>query len=151
MQYCENYILMPSLMQRADFLDANFALSNLISDGCIIFGKNTDNFLYLASDYELEIQEKRKNYRKIALTMVQQDAQQNLGEKGDYFENKENGEISDSARLIKELSDFEASQQETLKAKEEAQYCETFEELEETDADDKGERKSERRNSRQQS
>ena len=50
---------MPSLTQRADFLDANFALSNLISDGCIIFGENTDNFLYMVRDYELEIQEKR--------------------------------------------------------------------------------------------
>ena len=90
MQYCKNYVLMPSLTQRADFLDANFALANLISEGCIIFGENTDNFLYMVRDYELEIQEKRKNYRKIALTLVQQDAQQNLGEKGDYFENKEN-------------------------------------------------------------
>ncbi|MBQ4646805.1 MAG: hypothetical protein IJB79_05600 [Candidatus Gastranaerophilales bacterium] len=126
MQHCKNYILMPSLTQRADFLDANFALSNLISEGCIVFGENTDGFLYLVKDYELEIQEKRKNYRKIALTLVQQEAQQNnLGEKGDYFENKAQEEMSDSARLIKELSDFEASQKENIQEKEE----ETFEEI----------------------
>ena len=130
MQHCRNYILMPSLVQRADFLDANFALSNLISDGCIVFGENTDNFLYLIRDYELEIQEKRKNYRKIALTMVEQDTQQNLGEKGDYFKNKEN--VSDSERLIQELSDFEAQRQENLKEQEEIQEDnkETFEEIE---------------------
>ena len=130
MQHCRNYILMPSLVQRADFLDANFALSNLISDGCIVFGENTDNFLYLIRDYELEIQEKRKNYRKIALTMVEQDTQQNLGEKGDYFKNKEN--VSDSERLIQELSDFEAQRQENLKEQEETQEDnkETFEEIE---------------------
>lgn len=128
MQYCKNYVLMPSLTQRTDFLDANFALANLITDGCIIFGENTDNFLYLVRDYELEIQEKRKNYRKIALTMVQQDAQQNLGEKGDYFENKE---MTDSARLIKELSEFEANQK--LKAQKQEYNTdsqETFEEIE---------------------
>lgn len=140
MQHCKNYILMPSMVQRADFLDANFALSNLISDGCIVFGENTDNFIYLAKDYELEIQEKRKNYRKIALTMAQQgDAEQNLGEKGDYFENKQTQEdISDSARLIKELSEFEANQQEALKSQNENQEIqeetnnneETFEEIE---------------------
>ena len=76
-QYCKNYILMPSLNQRNDFLDANFALCNLISDGCIIFGKNTDNFLYLAKDYELEVQEKRKNYRKINLTDAYDEEQYN--------------------------------------------------------------------------
>lgn len=139
MQHCKNYILMPSMVQRTDFLDANFALSNLISDGCIVFGENTDNFIYLAKDYELEIQEKRKNYRKIALTMAQQDdAEQNLGEKGDYFENKQTQEdISDSARLIKELSEFEANQQEALKSQNENQEIqeetnskETFEEIE---------------------
>ena len=133
-QQCKNYILMPSLYQRQDFLDANFALSNLISDGCVVFGENTDNFLYLVKDYELEIQEKRKNYRKIALTLASQEeiAEQNLGQKGDYFENKAQiakEQISDSQRLIQELSAFEASQQETLKAQAE-QSEETFEEIE---------------------
>ena len=138
-QYCKNYILMPSLVQRTDFLDANFALSNLISDGCVIFGENTDNFLYMMRDYEIEIQEKRKNYRKIALTMVQQDSQQNLGEKGDYFANKNNQDTSDSARLIKELSEFEASQKMKIEAQEQVpsqpiepiETQETFEEIEE--------------------
>ncbi|MBR2068206.1 MAG: hypothetical protein IJ877_00455 [Candidatus Gastranaerophilales bacterium] len=96
MQYCKNYILMPSLNQRNDFLDANFALANLISDGCIIFGENTDNFIYLARDYELEIQEKRKNYRKIALSMAQVE------------DNKPaEDSISDSQKLVQELSDLE--------------------------------------------
>ena len=137
MQYCKNYILMPSLVQRTDFLDANFALSNLISDGCIIFGQNTDNFLYMIKDYELEIQEKRKNYRKIALTLVQQDAQQNLGEKGDYFVNKEKEELTDSQRLIQELSEFEANRQEEIRQQQEEEKAgikkvaqETFEDIE---------------------
>lgn len=122
MQNCKNYILMPSLFQRADFLDANFALSNLISQGCVIFGENTDNFLYLARDYELEVQEKRKNYRKIALTLAQQDqeAEQKLGKQGDFFENKEK---ADSESLIKELSEFDASQKATIEAVDE--YIET--------------------------
>ena len=145
MQHCKNYILMPSLTQRADFLDANFALSNLISEGCILFGENTDNFLYLVKDYELEVQEKRKNYRKIALTLVEQDnASQNLGEKGDYFENKaaqeevknqKEEELSDSQRLIKELSEFDSAQKESVGEEviQEQKNDENFEELENPD------------------
>ena len=112
-QYCKNYILLPSLYQRNDFLDANFALANLISDGCIIFGENTDYFLYLIKDYELTIQKKRKNYRKIALTLVEEDeredsVEQQLGEKGDYYENiKKETPKTDSEKLIEELTKFE--------------------------------------------
>lgn len=107
-QYCKNYILLPTLYQRNDFLDANFALANLISNGCILFGENTDNFLYLAQDYELVAQEKRKNYKKIVISMINKDEQeelanQNLGKKGDYFENQK----TDSQKLIDELSTLE--------------------------------------------
>ena len=127
-QYCKNYILLPSLFQRADFLDANFALSNLISDGCVIFGQDTDNFLYLARDYELAMQEQRKNYRKIALTLVEKDeeiAKQNLGEKGDYFEAQQKQEQTHSQKLIEELSNFEKEQLENSKKDSE----EVFEEI----------------------
>ena len=100
-QYCKNYILLPSLYQRNDFLDANFALSNLVSQECIIFGENTDGFLYIARDYELEIQEKRKNYRKIALSMIE-------NEEG-AEKPQEKDKISDSQKLIEELSNLEES------------------------------------------
>ncbi len=104
MQYCKNYVLLPSLYQRTDFLDANFALSNLISEGCIIFGENTDNFLYLARDYELEIQEKRKNYRKIALSLVEDD------------EAEQEKEVSktDSEKLMEELNKLENKEDEII-------------------------------------
>ncbi|MBR6298182.1 MAG: hypothetical protein IKR34_02940 [Candidatus Gastranaerophilales bacterium] len=113
-QYCKNYILMPSLYQRNDFLDANFALSNLITDECILFGENTDNFLYLAKDYELAVQEKRKNYKKIALSLLDREEQEellneNLGNKGDYFENQQK---NDSQKLIDELSALEKKNSE---------------------------------------
>ena len=121
-QYCKNYLLLPSLYQRTDFLDANFALSNLISDGCILFGENTDNFIYQAKEYEIEIQEKRKNYRKIALSLVDEEekTKQNLGEKGDYFEQKqqEKQKVSDSLRLMEELKDFEYEQKNSELQKE---------------------------------
>ncbi len=99
MQYCKNYVLLPSLYQRTDFLDANFALSNLISEGCIIFGENTDDFLYLAKDYELETQEKRKNYRKIALSLVEEDEERP--------DEKEELQKTDSEKLMEELTKFE--------------------------------------------
>ncbi len=73
-QHCKNYILMPSLYQRTDFLDAKFALSNLIADEYILFGKNTDNFLFLAKNIESKDEEK-KNYRKIALSYANKELQ----------------------------------------------------------------------------
>ena len=114
MQYCKNYILLPSLYQRTDFLDANFALSNLISTGCIIFGENTDNFLYLATDYEINFVEK-KNYRKIALSLMKED-----GENMEGFETelKEQNKISDSQKLIKELSELEQSNSKKAESEE---------------------------------
>jgi len=92
-QYCKNYIMLPSIYQRSDFLNANFALSNLIQDECIIFGENTDNFLFLVNAYELKAEEKAKNYRKIELSLSDEhrpSVDEILGEKGDYFENEEN-------------------------------------------------------------
>lgn len=129
-QYCKNYVLLPSLYQRNDFLNANFALSNLLQDSCIVFGENTDNFLYLARDWELGQQEKRKNYRKIALSLIEEDeknAQNILGEKGDYFENEKKNyanNLSDSEILMKELADFGA------KAKAQEEQKEEFEQIE---------------------
>ncbi len=152
MQYCKNYILLPSLYQRTDFLDANFALSNLISDGCIIFGENTDNFLYLARDYELEVQEKRKNYRKIALSLIEEDE----------GAPKEETSKSDSEKLMEELTRFENETKENqlteetddffnqeISTKEETteeikeEYQENFEELENPKTIDKPEEKEE--------
>lgn len=116
-QHCKNYILMPSLFQRTDFLDANFALSNLISQDCVVFGENTDNFLYLACDYELEVQEKRKNYRKIALTLAQQDTENNIKQEIDTI-NDDN-----SAKIVEELNEFNSIQEASLQKTDE--YIET--------------------------
>ncbi len=116
-QYCKNYILMPSLNQRNDFLDANFALANIISEGCIIFGQNTDNFLYLARDYELDLQEKRKNYRKIALNLVNSDEDEPVAPQED--------KASDSRKLMEELSNFE---QQSIKEHENQEQLEQVQE-----------------------
>ena len=89
MQYCKNYILLPSLYQRSDFLDANFALCNLITDGCVIFGENTDNFLYMIKNYEPEIPKERKAYRKIALSLLDENEKEEINDidnQRDYFE-----------------------------------------------------------------
>ena len=111
-QYCRNYILMPSLYQRADFLNANFALCNLISDGCVIFGENTDNFLYLANKYELElqIQEEKKKYRKIALSLV--DSVSNSNDENSSTSKEET--TFHSQRLINELTDYEHEKDDSL-------------------------------------
>ncbi len=92
-QYCNNYVLLPSLYQRNDFLDANFALCNLIADGCIVFGEDTDGFLYLVKNYESQAQEERKIYRKIALSLLDEEEKEfntnnieNSESQKDYFE-----------------------------------------------------------------
>lgn len=134
MQYCKNYILMPSLYQRSDFLDANFALGNLIMEGCILFGQNTDNFLYLAKDYELEMQEKRKNYRKIALSLLKQDENSEVEQTVQKEENKQQDKqkqitTPDSQRLLEELGNFEEQQKIRQQANE------NFENIIEEDVD----------------
>lgn len=130
MQYCKNYILLPSLYQRTDFLNANFALANLITDECIIFGENTDDFLYLAKDYELEMQEKRKNYRKIALSMVNSE---NQSEQNDYESNENIEDKTDSQKLIDELTELQENQIKSIESSnfdEIIKDDETFEEIE---------------------
>ena len=130
MQYCKNYILLPSLYQRTDFLDANFALSNLIPEGCIIFGENTDNFLYFARDYELEAQEKRKNYRKIALSLIEDD--ENKPQEEDFSK-------TDSEKLMEELTRFENEKQNEIKKEAEDFFKEEIKEnnQEESNQEDK--------------
>ena len=130
MQYCKNYILLPSLYQRTDFLDANFALSNLIPEGCIIFGENTDNFLYFARDYELEAQEKRKNYRKIALSLIEDD--ENKPQEEDFSK-------TDSEKLMEELTRFENEKQNEIKKEAEDFFEEEIKEnnQEESNQEDK--------------
>ncbi len=113
-QYCKNYILMPSLYQRTDFLDANFALSNLISEGCIIFGENTDNFLYIATDLEPAVEEKKKTYRKIALSLDSEAPKKDQAHPPVFASKSEQKSektlIDDSRKAIDALKDFEQEQ-----------------------------------------
>lgn len=100
-QYCKNYILMQSLYQRSDFLNANFALANLVAHDCILFGENTDNFLYLARDYELKIPEKKEQYRKIALSLLDDDKEEDITSEEDIKQKQ------DTQKLLDELSKFD--------------------------------------------
>ena len=75
MQNCENYILLPSLYQRTDLIEMHSRLSSSINEGCIIFGKDTENFIYFVKDYEIDNNTKKTSYRKIALSFVKEDVQ----------------------------------------------------------------------------
>lgn len=72
---CKNYILLPSLYQRTDCIEAYSLLSNLILDECIVFGKDTQNFIYLIKDYSIDSNTNKPNYRKIALSYTDTPAQ----------------------------------------------------------------------------
>lgn len=113
-QFCKNYMLLSSLYQRNDFLNANFALNCLIAQNCLIFGENTDEFIYLAKDFGIVNQEQKKIYRKIALSLLDNE--------------EEKPQPTDSEKLLKELSKIEA--------KEEPKAQETKEELEENTQDE---------------
>lgn len=41
-----NYVLLPTLSPRRDFGAANFELSSMSQDECILFGKDTENFIF---------------------------------------------------------------------------------------------------------
>lgn len=135
-QYCKNYILLPSLYQRNDFLDANFALANLISDGCILFGENTDNFLYCAKDYSIAAQAKRKNYRKIALSIADKiDSLENIDNEEETIAPAATGESEDSKKLMDELTRFENERTQSSEIieefiEDETDKKETFEKIE---------------------
>lgn len=129
-QYCKNYMMLPSIYQRSDFLNANFALSNLIQDECIVFGEQTDNFLFLVNNYEVKQEEKSQNYRKIELSLIENDkpsVDEILGEKGDYFEKQAQSEeeIDHDKFLMEQLSDLDDKTEEVK-----YESDETFEEIE---------------------
>ena len=42
----DNFVLLPTLNPRRDFGAANFELSSISQDECILFGKNTENFIF---------------------------------------------------------------------------------------------------------
>lgn len=156
-QNCKNYILLPSLYQRNDFLDANFALCNLISDGCIIFGDDTDNFLYMIKNYGFEVQEEKKVYRKIALSLLDEEErneEDNIDNQKDYFEtfqkeieqaNIEKNtqeapqEVSDSKKLIEKLGAVEENSEKIeIKENEISDKEEVLKPLEDKKEDEKG-------------
>ena len=99
-QYCKNYILMQSLYQRTDFLNANFALANLAAQDCILFGENTDEFLYLAKDYEIKNSQKKTQYRKIALSLLD-DEEENIPFQEEIIQEH------DTKKLLDELNKFD--------------------------------------------
>lgn len=132
-QYCKNYVLMQSLYQRNDFLNANFALANLVADECIVFGKNTDDFLYLVTNYELKVEEKKIEYRKIALSLLDDEKEeveiteeektidktdsQKLIEELNKFDNERNAKDSEDAEVYGESTEIEAPAQEIVEEK----------------------------------
>ena len=45
-EHANNYILLPTLNPRRDFGAANFELTSISQDECILFGQNTENFIF---------------------------------------------------------------------------------------------------------
>lgn len=117
LQYCKNYILLPTMLQRNDFLELNFGLANIITNQCLIYGENTESFIYLATDYGLNDQSKRKNYRKITLNILKDDRV--VDSLGIDIEPKKEAEpqvqgTKDSVTLINALNNYHNEKTESL-------------------------------------
>lgn len=58
----DNFILLPTLSPRRDFGAANFELSSIANDECILFGKDSENFIFtIKNDRFSNIDETDKN------------------------------------------------------------------------------------------
>lgn len=110
LQYSKNYIMFPSLYQRIDFLGIDTSLASLITDGCLIFGENTNNFIYYIRDYALKPEERRRNYRTISLSLAdnlnfEQNEIKQINPDNALKRAKENyNPTPDSKKLMRELS-----------------------------------------------
>ena len=67
----DNFILLPTLSPRRDFGAANFELSSIAGDECILFGKDTENFIFTIRNRKLTDVDRfgAKEIRKIKLKL----------------------------------------------------------------------------------
>ncbi len=79
----DNYILLPTLNPRRDFGAANFELTSISKDECILFGKNTENFIFTIKNDKFEDSEvsDTKSQKTIRLNFNEGQTKESLKEK----------------------------------------------------------------------
>lgn len=57
-----NYMLLPTFNPRRDFGAANYELASISDDECIIFGKDTENFIFVIKNNKFEINQQEEKF-----------------------------------------------------------------------------------------
>lgn len=93
----QNYILLPTLNPRRDFGAANFELSSISKDECILFGEDTENFIFTIRNdrFENDTHSEPKVVKTIKLRLDDKTAGTNVL--------KENSEPQAGAKRMKRM------------------------------------------------
>lgn len=105
-----NYILLPTLSPRRDFGAANFELSSMSQDECILFGKDTENFIFTIKNDRFLDSEDDDNKIKKTIKLKFNETKETLKEKfknHNPARNIENSQIQDQMPTEEELEFFE--------------------------------------------
>lgn len=105
-----NYILLPTLNPRRDFGAANFELSSMSQDECILFGKDTENFIFTIKNDRFLDSEDDDNKIKKTIKLKFNETKETLKEKfknHNPARNIENSQIQDQMPTEEELEFFE--------------------------------------------
>ena len=108
-----NYILLPTLNPRRDFGAANFELSSMSQDECILFGKDTENFIFTIKNnrFSDSQDDETRQQKTIKLNFNEDNTKETIlkqkHKKQNSVENIEENQIQDQMPTEEELEFFE--------------------------------------------
>ncbi len=108
-----NYILLPTLNPKRDFGAANFELASIAQDECILFGQNTENFIFTIKNNKfVNIQDSNSKTQKIINLNLNENQSKEINLK-EKFKNRNFNE-----------NDYEISAQDQIPTEEELDFFE---------------------------
>lgn len=147
----KNYILLPTLSPRRDFGHGNFIINSLPNDAAVLFGENTENFIFTIKNnrFEVAVDKKPVARKKIRLSLSNikegqgfemQPVSENSPQSEmtdvelDFFEQLENSPMSEEKKENIEQKEDEKTNWEELLLEEEKKFEKQDELLEKDDA-----------------
>lgn len=111
----KNYILLPTLNPRRDFGAANFELESIANDECILFGEETENFIFTIKNnkFKKDVEEAPKALKTIKLkfedmgTQNTEASKNKLKAKKEAQKNAEQEEVPGEVLTEEELEFFQ--------------------------------------------
>ncbi len=115
-EHVNNYFLLPTLNPRRDFGAANFELASIAKDECILFGQNSENFIFtIKNDRFLNNDDTDKKTQKIINLKLNEGASKEI----DLREKFKNRSIAEN--------EYENTAQEQIPTEEELDFFEQME------------------------